>query len=149
MSRALAYGIGLSVVAAVIAPVFADASYDSYPFSTYPMFARRRIKPLLYFVEGAPRRGAPVRLPPEFVANEEVMQAAASVRRAVEGGPDAMERLCERVARRVTESGREEHRGVRRVRIVGARFDPLTYFTVEPVPEERTELFTCKVPGRS
>ena len=133
----------------MLAPLLAEESYDSYPFSTYPMFARPRIKPLLYFVEGAERRGDSVRLPPEFVAGEEVMQAAASVRRAVEGGADTMQRLCERVALRVAESEREEHRGLRRVRIVGARFDPLTYFTSGPEPESRTEHFTCEVPGRS
>jgi hypothetical protein len=143
MSRALAYGFGLGLLAAVLAPAFASASWDSYPLSTYPMFARPRGRPLLYFVEGLDGQGAPVRVAPELVATQEVMQAAATVRRAVQGGPRSMERLCERVASRIAETPSE--RAIVQVRIVGARFDPLRYFSVGPEPEKRTEQLRCDV----
>lgn len=143
MSRALAYGFGLGMVLVVAAPGFGDPTADAYPLSTYPMFARPRGKPLLNFVEGVDRAGNPRRLPPSFVAGQEVMQAAATVRRAVQAGPRAMQRLCERVAARVAESG--EHQDVVDVRIVGARFDPLRYFSVGPEPESRRERARCAV----
>ncbi|HVJ16803.1 MAG TPA: hypothetical protein VM686_15285 [Polyangiaceae bacterium] len=146
MSRVAAYGFGFALLAAVAAPGFGDPNQDSYPLSTYPMFARPREKPLLHFVEGVDQRGRPVRLPPGLVANAEVMQAAARVRRAVAAGEEASASLCASVAERV--AGSREHKEVVRVRIVSARFDPIRYFEVGPEPEERTVHVQCKVKRR-
>ena len=146
MSRWLAYGVGLTAVVVVALPGFGDPSRDSYPLSTYPMFARARDKPQLYFVEGLDAAGTPLRLEPELVANQEVMQAAATVRRAVRSGPEATDRLCKRVAERVAASA--AHTPIVRVRIVGARFDPLRYFLHGPEPEERSEHARCRVVRR-
>ncbi|HEX5660381.1 MAG TPA: hypothetical protein VFX59_24465 [Polyangiales bacterium] len=142
MSRLLAYGFGLGMVALVAAPGFGDPGDDSYPLSTYPMFARPRGKPLLSFVEGV-TDGEPVRLPPEIVAHNEVMQAAATVKRAVMAGPEALDRLCTRVAEDVAKD--PDFARVREVRIVSARFDPVRYFTEGPIPEQRNELYLCAV----
>ena len=144
MSRLLAYGFGLGVVALSASPLLRDPDRDSYPLSTYPMFARPRGKPWLSIVEGLDARGAAVRLSPELVANDEVMQAAATVRRAVQGGPVALARLCGEVAARVASDG--EYAAVREVRVVAARFDPLRYFSEGPEPEARTEHHRCAVP---
>jgi hypothetical protein len=142
MSRLLAYGFGLGMVALVAAPGFGDPTDDSYPLSTYPMFARPRGKPLLSYVEGV-TADEPVRLPPEIVAHNEIMQAVATVKRAVQGGPEALERLCTRIAADVAREA--EYARVLEVRIVSARFDPVRYFTEGPVPEERREHFRCAV----
>lgn len=143
MSRLLAYAFGTGLVAAVAAPGLRDPSDDGYPLSTYPMFARPRGKPLLNFIEGVDARGEPVRLPPELVANQEVMQAAATVRRAVQAGARGMLRLCERVAERVAVD--ERFHAVVEVRIVAARFDPVRYFTVSAEPESRNVRVSCSV----
>jgi hypothetical protein len=142
MSRLLAYGFGLGIVAAVAAPGFGDPADDSYPLSTYPMFARPRGKPLLSFVEGVTDAGA-LRLPPEVVAHNEIMQAVATVKRAVLAGPAAMEQLCTRIAADVALE--PAFASVREVRIVSARFDPVRYFTEGPEPEERQEHVRCAV----
>ena len=144
MSRLLAYGFGLTVVALVASPGFQHPDDDSYPLSTYPMFARTRGKPWLDFVEGVDERALAVRLPPRVVANDEVMQAAASVRRAVGQGPAGLAPFCTSIAARVAES--RELTQVRKVRIVGARFDPLRYFVEGPAPEERSLHWQCDVP---
>lgn len=143
MSRWLAYGFGLGVVALVASPGFGDPDRDSYPLSTYPMFARARGMPWLSIAEGVDGSGQPVRLAPGTVANDEVMQAAATVRHAVQAGPPALLALCGGIARRVADE--PAYRAVREVRIVSARFDPLRYFTEGPTPEERSEHIRCSV----
>ncbi|MDB4991492.1 MAG: hypothetical protein JWN04_6670 [Myxococcaceae bacterium] len=146
MSRALAYGFGLGLLALVIAPALGSPDDDSYPFSTYPMFARDRGKPWLDFVEGVDARGDAVHLPPALVASDEVMQAAASVRRAVSAGPAGLVPFCAQIAARVAASS--DAQSVREVRIVGARFDPVRYFVEGPTPEGRVEHFRCAVVRR-
>jgi hypothetical protein len=146
MSRLVAYVFGLGLVVAVAAPGLGDPRQDSFPLSTYPMFSTKRDKPVLYFVEGVGRDGQLQRLPPEMVANDEVMQAAAAARRAVEGGRSSMKRLCVNVARRVAESA--QYQSVSRIQLIGARFDPVGYFVHGPEPEERVLHFRCAVRRR-
>ena len=143
MSRGLAYGFGLGLCLLVASPALKHPRDDSYPLSTYPMFAQKRDRPLFYFVEGVDKRRRRTRLPPELVANAEVMQAASRVRRAVNAGPEAMVRFCNEVASRVAAS--KEQRRIVELAIVGARYDPIAYFTVGPDPVERTVQHTCKV----
>jgi hypothetical protein len=143
MSRLLAYGFGLGLVALVAAPGLGDPDDDSYPLSTYPMFARARDKPWLSIAEGVDDNGQAVRLSPAIVANDEVMQAAATVRRAVAAGPPALAALCHTIAVRVGQD--VSYRRVRQVRIVSARFAPVAYFVDGPVPEQRSEHFLCAV----
>ncbi len=143
MSRPVAYAFGLGLTLLVASPLLREPSDDSYPLSTYPMFARKREKPLFYFVEGVNKKRESSRLPPALVANAEVMQAAARVRRAVKAGEPAVSDFCNGVAARVRES--RQHRGVVEIRIVGARFDPIAYFERGPEPEERFEVTRCRV----
>src|SRR5262245_26325428 len=128
MSRLLAYGFGLGVVALVAAPGFRDpVAGDDYPLSTYPMFARPRGKPWLSIAEGVDADGNAVRLEPALIANDELMQAVATVERAVDGGPRALAPFCAGIAARI--AARPDYARVVRVRIVRARFDPVRYFT--------------------
>lgn len=143
MSRTVAYVFGLGLTALVASPILRDPSDDSYPLSTYPMFARKREKPRFFFVEGVTKRKEATRLPPGLVANAEVMQAAARVRRAVRAGKEATRALCKEVAERVRAS--REHRQIVEVRIVEARFDPIRYFEEGPEPEERSVVERCRV----
>lgn len=149
MSRPLAYGYGLALTVLVAAPGFGDPNWDSYPLSTYPMFARPRSRPLLHYAEGITRSGARERLAPHFVANDEVMQATASVRRAINAGPDASSALCRQIAERVAAAGRNDsdaaEGAIIEVRLVSARFDPVRYFSHGPEPEERTVHERCAV----
>jgi hypothetical protein len=146
MSRLLAYGFGAGLVLLVASPGLREPSADSYPLSTYPMFARARGKPWLDFVEGVDSQGQASHLPPSLLGSDEVMQAAATVRRAVQGGPDTLGSLCTRVAEQVAHEA--AHASLVEVRVVGARFDPVRYFVEGPVPEERQVHHRCPVPGR-
>jgi nucleotide-binding universal stress UspA family protein len=143
VSRPVAYVFGLGLTLLVASPLLRDPSDDSYPLSTYPMFAKKREKPLFYFVEGLNKKREAERLPPALVANAEVMQAAARVRRVVRAGEAATSEFCKEVAARVRES--RKHRDIVEVRIVGARFDPVAYFERGPEPEDRFDVARCRV----
>lgn len=146
MSRLLAFGYGLGILAATIVPACRDAERDSFPFSTYPMFARRGGKVVVHVAEGVDAEGHHVRLPPHVVANSEVMQAAKTLRRAVAAGDAATARLCERIAERLRDA--PEFAAVETVQIVGARFDPVNYFVSGPEPEARSVHGRCRVRER-
>ena len=95
------------VVAAVVmlAPVVVDR--DSYPGSTYPMFARDRghISAVATAV-GIDEHGEVLRLTPNLIGgSDEVVLAVETVLKAVRAGPAAADDLCERVARRVARAG--------------------------------------------
>ena len=145
--RAAAYFVGLGTLLLVVLPGFGDPARDSYPLSTYPMFARQRTRPTLFFAEGLDEQGRPTRLPPELVAGQEVMQAAVTVRRAARAGEPALERLCGTIAARAAEDTR--YAALRAIALVRARFDPVRYFSEDPRPEERATIFQCAVPRGS
>ncbi|HYP89675.1 MAG TPA: hypothetical protein VEQ59_16020 [Polyangiaceae bacterium] len=143
MSRPKRAIFGLALAIATAAPLLRDARHDSYPFSTYPMFARTLTKPRLTFAEGLTRSGPPVRLPPEMVANDEPMQAMRTLKLTANDGPEALKSLCSAIAARVADSPR--YAEVRRVRIAQARFDPLTYFEADSPRDEQEALAECRV----
>jgi hypothetical protein len=136
-------GLAIVLLVLVASPILRAADQDSYPFSTYPMFARKIRQPRLTVAEGLDEAGGRQRLPPEIVASIEPMQAMRTLRLTAEQGLPALRQLCARIAERVT---RDERFGrVTRVRIVRARFDPLTYFEGDPTPKELESLVTCRV----
>jgi hypothetical protein len=147
LERAWAYAFGLSVCGLVAAPAFSRPTSDSYPLSTYPMFAYKREKTRLFHMDGLDGKGARSRLAPRLVANDEAMQAAQTVRLAVSAGPERMALLCERVAKRVLLDAR--YASVVRVRVVEGLFDSLSYFTGRSEPEQLIVHYECAVPDRS
>jgi hypothetical protein len=138
--------LGLAVVVATAAPALRSAQDDSYPFSTYPMFARLLDKPQLTMAVGVTASREVLRLPPEMVANDEPMQAMRTLRRAAEADRQVLKALCASIASRVART--PDFAQVRQVRIVRARFDPLTYFEGAPEPREAERLVQCRVKGR-
>jgi hypothetical protein len=135
----------LAVAAAAAAPLLRDARHDSYPFSTYPMFARVLRQPQLTFAEGVTGAGQARRLPPEMVVNDEPMQAMRTLKLTANAGPRALKQLCAAIAARVAAA--PIYADVRRVRIARARFDPLRYFEPDSGPQgqEREQLAECRV----
>ena len=144
MSRPLALLVAIALILATLAPSLRSAPFadDSYPFSTYPMFARTMTKRAIVFAEGS-GTGNPTRLGPQFVANDEPMQAQRTLNNAAKSGAPALRSLCARIAERVAKS--VPLSGVRRVRIVRALFDPIRYFEVGAEPEQREVLSQCRV----
>ena len=134
---------GLLVVLAVVTPVLRGAADDSYPLSTYPMFARVLDKPRLTVAEGITKTGGTVRLPPEMVANDEPMQAMRTLRLSGNGDPRERKALCRQIASRV--AAEPDFSEVMQVRIVRAQFEPLRYFEGAAEPERAERLVQCPV----
>ncbi len=144
-TRVRGYGVGVGVVVLTALPLFGRADADSYPLSTYPMFARHLENPTVHFVERMDQKGRARRLTPEQVTGNEVMQSYKTIRRAVRAGPEAVEKLCRSIAGRLA---RREKRGrFVRLRVVTARFEPVAYFTEDRAAEERTVEATCSARG--
>ncbi len=143
LARWFAVLVGLGATTAVLSPLW-GVEGDSFPISSYPMFARPRGQPTLYAVLGRARGGAELRLPPEVVGSSEVLQTKVLIQRSVEQGPEAMGELCRGVASRVAAS--PEKYGASSIEIVRRRYDPIAYFERGPEPIEQERLMTCKVP---
>jgi len=141
--RLVAYGWGLTLVLCSIWPAFRTPTVDSYPLSTYPMFSQRRGQPWLHRMLALDDSGAPFPLAPKLIANAETLQAAVTVRRAVDGGKGAMKDLCSEVAARVSRD--PELSKVRRLQIQAVQYDPIEYFVSGRVPMAARTLQTCRV----
>lgn len=123
--------------------MFADPPQDSFPLSTYPMFSHPRSKPWLFRARGmAPDRVTA--LEPSVVANDDVLQAAASVRQALLQGPEASEPLCHLIAERVAKL--PHHAQVTWIELVSEQHDPIAYFEqYAPDPLQTVVHMRCEV----
>jgi hypothetical protein len=96
--RRLGALVSLAALAATLWPLLRDpARGDSFPLSTYPMFAASRgVTHTLDYPVGRTVDGAPRPIRPRHVANAELMQARVAVQRAV--GQRRLPALCARIA---------------------------------------------------
>lgn len=141
--RCLAYAVGLGLPVAVLSPIWSGAP-DSFPLSTYPMFAQPRGQPTLHTLVGVTADGSERRLSPELVGSKEVLQAKVLIQRSVAEGSEAMAQLCESTAARVAQD--VAFRELRALAIVARRYDPVGYFVNGPSPIEQQILVRCEVP---
>jgi hypothetical protein len=128
----------IALVALVAAPLAVGTAYDSFPLSTYPMFAgdRARVASVATVVGVGPD-GVERLSSQEIGGTDEPMLAAETVARAVaRGQADA---LCAEVARRV----RAGH-GADRLEVVTERYDTLAWFDGGHEPLERTVHASCE-----
>ena len=135
LSRILYLVLGGSLVLATWAPAFAAPHEDDYPFSTYPMFASKRKAPRLAKAEAKQEDGTWINVQPELLGSGEVMQAAATVKRAARSKKRATH-LCRSIVRAGGDDFRE-------VRIVRVRYDPIEYFVDGPKPISRKTIARC------
>ena len=143
LNRVWSYGLGAALMVAVLLPLAGDPRADSFPFSTYPMFAGRQSSeatiPHAVVIDVNGDRSP---LPPVAVANDEVIQAFETLRQAVRQGPDATARLCTRAADWY--AGRDESPA--RVEIVSDTYNAVAYFDGEKAPISTQVHASCEVP---
>lgn len=123
-------------------PAFASGARDSFPFSTYPMFAARRGSPSFHKLEMLRKDGSSAPVPPEWVGSSEVLQAKVSIARAVRGGKKSMRKLCARVAERAASEGE----AAIEFRFRELRYDPIGYYEGQKPLRDRT-LYRCDRSG--
>lgn len=143
-ARMLAYAVTLACVVAVTAPAAWPTGRDSFPRSSYPMFAQPRGSVMtLATVLGVRRDGVRVPLSPEAIAGARwVNMAARLVGDAVRGSAAARDALCESVARRVRASN---DAALVRIEVVQETFDTVAYFVDTSTPRHRHTLAHCPV----
>jgi hypothetical protein len=145
VERCWAYLVALVAMIAVFWPLRSGA-LDSFPLSTYPMFARQRGTPTLFAVVGTTADGKERSIPAALVASGEVLQTKVLIQRTVERGPAAIRELCVTTAEKL---GRAPNGELTSVEIVRRRYDPIAYFESGPIPIERELLFRCPIPRKS
>ena len=94
--RPLALLVSLVLIALTLWPALREQPYDSFPLSTFPMFSTVRKTSYIHVIVGFDAQGEERKIPPQLVANFEVMQAAQTVRRAIRS--KRAKQLCEEVA---------------------------------------------------
>ncbi|MFZ6178619.1 hypothetical protein ACOXH8_07790 [Nannocystis pusilla] len=126
--------VGLVLLGLSLSPMLRPLGYDSFPFSSFPMFAHGR-KDAVFTVHRAVAvlaDGTQVVLPPRALGSDEVLQADTSLRHAIRRGKKASAALCKAVARRVAAD--PAHAGAVAVELVSERHDALAYFAGDPTP---------------
>jgi hypothetical protein len=144
--RGAALSVGVGTTLAVLSPLVVQDA-DSFPISSYPMFARPRGQPTLFLAVARSADGRERRLPSSAIGSSEVLQTKVLIQRSVEQGPPAMQALCRSIAERV--AAMPEAAGLRSIEIVRRRYDPIAYFVSGPKPLEQERLESCRLPVRA
>ena len=136
-SRTAARASAIAIGALLAVPLLIGTRYDSYPLSTYPMFAgdRDRVASVSTVVAEGERLSSQV-----IGGTDEPMLAAESVVDAIRA--DATAALCAEVAARAA----SDHPGAT-LEVVTERYDTLAWFDDQRTPIERTVWATCEVPA--
>lgn len=129
--RAWAWLVTLVVAGAVLLPVkehFERRLDDSFPLSSYPMFANPRPAwEQIVYVVGTTAEDERVVLPYRLWATGGMHQGRAQIQRGTRTARDRLE-MCRLIADNVAKSRRERYRDVKEVRIVRGFFERDVYF---------------------
>jgi hypothetical protein len=134
------------VLGAVVWPVTWRSDRDSFPLSSYPMFAHNRRSAELRAVYAVATDAAGERryVPPELVANREVLQARAVLDRAGKSGGKGARLLCGEIARRIAGESGGPFADAAEVQIIRGRHDAAVYFDTGELGSEKV-LASCPV----
>lgn len=142
-----AWLVGLTLVALTLSPLARPADHDSFPFSSYPMFAHGRADAITEVDRALAldAAGSAAPLPPRMLGSDEVLQAASTLRQAVRRGKRASARLCRQIARRVAAD--PAFADAVAVDVVRERYDAVRYFAGDTAPVAAPERKArCEVP---
>jgi len=133
------YAATAALLLALVTPVFHPPPYDSYPFSTFPMFSRLPDSPevTLAHVVTVAADGSRHAVAPALVGSDEVLQAKVIIRTSVEGGRAA--ELCRAVARRLGPF----QPPIQAVEVRSDRYDVFAYFSGDQASRAGTVHARC------
>jgi hypothetical protein len=147
IERLYAAAVSIALLAAVLYPVLRDPEDDSFPLSTYPMFARNR--PRVARVNAAlalGRGGTETALSPLLIGSPETMQAIRILNRSVQAGGKTARALCRAIAARVAKNADPELTGTRQIALVSETIDVLEYAGGVRAPRDRQVHARCGIP---
>lgn len=141
-----AYLASAALLAAMFYPLSFGVDGDSFPLSNYTMFARGRTTATLVadYMAAVDAGGERTSIPPELVANAEVLQAQATIRQTIRRGKAARAALCREVAARV--AGEPDFASAVEVEMVGGRYDALEYLSGDKHQDREHVWVRCPVP---
>lgn len=135
--------VSLALVGAVLAPLLRTPDADSFPLSTYPMFASQRPTQQTYlYALGATAAGTRRVLDPAHVGTGEVLQALEVFEHAHAAGSRELAALCSSIAARVAAAA--DLADITAIRIVSGTHDAVEYLARGRVGEER-DIMRCPV----
>ncbi len=138
-----AVGVASLFTLAVFAPI-ALGLPDSFPLSTYPMFAKPRGQPQMVKLV-AVTHGAPVVVEPNLLGTSEVLQAKVLLQQVADKPAAQRRRFCALTAERVALL--PEAATWQELRLIRVQFDPIEYFYNGARPVSEKVLTRCDVPG--
>lgn len=115
---------------------------DSFPLSTYPMFAKHRGQPTMVKLLATTANGS-VPVPPELLGTGEVLQAKVLLERIAAKPAAKRRQFCEQTAQRLAE--RREASTWQRLELVRVKYDPIEYFYNDARPLSRKVVAQCSV----
>jgi hypothetical protein len=143
MNRVAAAVVSIALIGATLSPLLRQPIKDSFPLSTYPMFAwKRPTKLTMSYAIGETATGERRYLVPRVVGSGEVLQARAIVERAVRKGGKELATLCEKVAANVAQFDRFDD--VARIRVMSGTHDSIE-FLIEHELGTEFERAKCEV----
>jgi hypothetical protein len=137
------YAIGVACVAtlAVFAPTVFGRD-DSFPLSTYPMFAKHRGQPeMVKLIAITAEGGLPVR--PELLGTGEVLQAKVLLEQVAVKSAGQRRKFCTQTANRLAKL--PEAAAWRELELVRVKYDPIDYFYNDARPISETVLTRCSL----
>lgn len=138
----VAAALSVALIAATAYPVVREPYEDSFPLSTYPMFARpRKTQLTLDYALGVTAAGERRTLTPWLVGSAEVLQAQAVINRA--RSTKTLPALCATIAARVAADA--DYADVVAIRIVSGKHDAVEFLVRDKVGPE-TQRARCEVP---
>jgi hypothetical protein len=147
IERLYAAAVSVSLLAAALYPALRDPEDDSFPLSTYPMFARDR--PRVARINAAlalGRDGTETALSPLLIGSPEAMQAIRILNRSLQTGEKSARALCRAIAGRVAQSAHPEFTGARKIALVTDTIDVIEYAGGVRAPRERRVHTRCGIP---
>jgi hypothetical protein len=135
--------VSIVLIGAVLTPIARSPDDDSFPLSTYAMFATPRPRsPTFHYALGETFHGERRILSPELIGTTEILQAGAMIELALAAGPQETQALCERIAARVAAD--PDRADIVAIRIVSGTHEALPYLTRDVIGREG-ERRRCRV----
>lgn len=135
--------VSIVLIAATASPVLRNPNDDSFPLSTYPMFAWKRTTTVtMEYLVGFTVTGERWHLPPRTTGSSQPMQAMRILQGAAGRGRTGQLALCKAAAAKVPRL-RKDIVVVAMMRGTHEAIDYLVYNK----PGKETELVRCAVPG--
>lgn len=146
---AVAYVATLGLALVLVSPALAEKPKDSFPLSTFPMFSEGR-KDGTVTVDHAlalDEAGRETPIPPRIVGSDEVLQARATIGRAIKKGAKESKDLCAKIAARAATN--DDFATARTIELRTTRVDAVAWFSAEegarPEPISMKRHASCRV----